>query len=119
MKCALCGGVGAIDGDLKAVEFFAGQVFRRSDFQTGAAAETPSGMDDFAGEGLFKRRRGNEFGEIAGFELIKDVLLFGADEISDGKETAFGSVVGDAGFSFDSDRAVGDFDTLRWPLLII
>ena len=109
---ALGGGAGAVDGDLKAVEFFVGQVFRRSDFERGAAAETPGGVDDFAGEGLFERRIGREFGEVAGFEFIKDVLFFGADEIGDGEETEFGCVLRDAGSAFGRDRAGGVFGVL-------
>ena len=52
---ALGGGAGAVDGDLEAVEFFVGQIVRRGDLEIGATAETPGGVDDFAGEGLFER----------------------------------------------------------------
>ena len=87
VECALGGGAGAVDGDLETVEFFIGQVFRRSDFEIRAAAEAPGGVDDFAGEGLFERGRGREFGHVAGLEVTKDVLFFGAYEVGDGEET--------------------------------
>jgi hypothetical protein len=77
VKSALRRGAGAIDGDLKAVEFFAGHFLRRSDFEIGAAAETPGGMDDFARESLLERRGRREFGETAGFELIEMVCSSG------------------------------------------
>jgi len=93
MESALSGGAGAVDGGLEAVEFFVGQVLRRGDFETCAAAESPCGMDDLAGESLFERRYGREFGEIAGLEFTKDVLLFRADEIRDGEEAKFGCVL--------------------------
>jgi hypothetical protein len=69
VECALGGGAGAVDGGLEPVEFFVRQVFGRSDFETGAAAEMPCGMDDFLSEGVFERRGGREFGEMAGFEF--------------------------------------------------
>jgi len=69
-------------------------------------------MDDFAGEGLFERLVGREFGEITGLELSKDALLFGADEVGDGKETEFGCVLRDAGFPCGRDRTGGLFGVL-------
>ena len=108
----LGGGAGAVDRDLKAIEFFAGQVFGRSDFERGAAAEAPCGMDDFAGEGLFERGAGREFGEVAGFEFVKCVLLFGADEVGNRKEAEFRGVLRDAGFACSRDRAEGVFGVL-------
>jgi len=82
---ALGGGAGAVDRDLEAIEFFVRQIFGRRGFEISAAAEAPGGVDDFTGEGLFERRVGREFGDVAGFEVIEDVLLFGADEIGDGE----------------------------------
>jgi hypothetical protein len=128
VKSALGGGSGAVDGGLEAVERFVVQIFRRHCFEIGAAAETPGGVDDFAGEGVLERGGGREFGQVAGFEVIKDVALFGADEVRDGEEAEFGGVLGDAGFTlvaqnarpsaglcaftFDRDRAVGPFGVL-------
>ena len=109
---ALGGGTGAVNGDLEAVEFFVRQVFGRSDFEIGAAAETPRGVDDFAGEGLFERRIGREFGEIAGLEFIKDALFFGTDEVGDREKTELRSVLRDAGSAWARDRAGGPFGIL-------
>ena len=90
---ALGCGAGAVDRDLEAVEFFVGQVFRRRDFETGAPAEAPGGVDDLAGESLLKRRAGREFEHVAGLEFIKDVALFGAYEVGNREETKFRSVL--------------------------
>ena len=78
---------------LFSVANFVRQVFRRSDFEIGTAAKSPGGVDDFPGEGLFERRVGREFGEVAGFELIKDVAFFGVDEIRNRKKTESGRVL--------------------------
>jgi hypothetical protein len=83
---ALSGGAGSVDGDLQAIEFLVVQVFRRTDFKVGAAAETPGGVDDFASEGLLQRRIGREFIQVIGLELIEYVLFFGTDEVGDGKK---------------------------------
>ena len=112
MEGALGGGAGAVDRDLKAVEFFVRQIIRRGDFETGATAKTPGSVDDFAGEGLFERRVGREFGEIAGLEFVKDMLLFRADEICDREQAEFSSVLRNAGSAFGRDRAVGPFGVL-------
>ena len=112
MEGALGGGAGPVDGHLEAVEFFVCQIIGRRDFEVGATAETPGGVDDFAGEGLFERRFCREFDEISGFELIKDVLLFGTNEISNRKEAESGCVLRNPGFTFDRDRAVGPFGVL-------
>ena len=109
---ALGGGACTIDRGLKAVEFFVGEVFRGSNFEIGATAETPGGVDDLAGEGLFERRRGREFGEVAGFEFSKDVLFFGANEVGDRKETKLSCVLRDAGFACGRDGADGPFGVL-------
>ncbi len=90
---ALGGGAGAVDRGLEAVEVLVTEVFRRGDFQIGAAAKTPCGVDDFAGEGLFKRCYRREFGHVAGLEAFKDVLFFGTHEIRDGEETEFDGVL--------------------------
>ena len=105
MEGALGGGAGAVDGGLKAVEFFVGQVLRRRYFETGATTEAPCGLNDLAGEGLLERGRGREFGEVAGLEFIKDVLLFRADEIRNGEETRFGCVLRNASLTCGRDRA--------------
>jgi len=112
MEGALRGGAGAVDGGLKAVEFFVAQIIRRGDFEIGAAAEAPCGMDDFAGERLLERRVGRQFGEIAGLEFIEDVTLFGADEIRDREQSKFRRILRDAGAAFGRDRAVGPFSVL-------
>ena len=112
MEGALGRGAGAVDRDLETIEFVVGQVFRGSDFERGAAAETPGGMNDFAGESLFERGIGREFGDIAGLEFIKDVLFFRADEICDGKETEFCGILRNAGSAFGRDRAVRFFGIL-------
>ncbi len=112
MERALCGGAGAVDGDLQAVELFVREVFRRRDFQISATAEAPGGVDDFAGEGLFERSCGREFGEVAGFELIKDVALCGTDEVGDGKETKFRCILRDTGAALGRGRAEGQFGIL-------
>jgi len=112
MEGALGGGAGAVDRDLKAVEFFVRQIIRRRDFETGATAKTPGRVNDFAGEGLFERRVGSEFGEIAGLEFIKGVALFGADEIRDREQTEFSGVLGYPDFTFGRDRAMGPFGVL-------
>ena len=109
---ALGGGASAIDRGLEAVERFVVEILRGSNFEIGAAAETPGGMDDFACEGLFEGRTGREFNNVARFELIKDVLLFRADEVGDGKETEFGCILRDAGAAFGRDRAGGLFGIL-------
>ena len=110
MEGALRGGAGAVDGDLKPIEFFVRQVFRRIRFEIGAAAETPGGVDDFAGEGLFESRVRREFGEVVGFELIKEVLFFGVDKVGDREQTKFGGVSGNGGvLAFGGDRTGGDF----------
>jgi len=103
---------GAIDRDLETVDFFVRQILGWSYFEIGAAPQTPGGMNDFASEGLFERRVGREFSEIAGFELIKDVAFFGADEVRDREETEFGGILRDAGSPFGRDRAVGSFGIL-------
>ena len=41
MEGALGRGAGAVDRDLESIEFVVGQVFRGSDFERGAATETP------------------------------------------------------------------------------
>ena len=105
MESALSGGAGAVDGGLEAVEFFVGQVLRRGDFETCAAAESPCGMDDLAGESLFERRRWREFGDVAGLELVEYVLFFRADEIRDGEETKFGRILQNASLAGGRDRA--------------
>jgi len=112
MEGALRGRTGAIDRDLKAVEFFVGQAFRRRHFEIRATTEAPCGVDDFAGKRLFERRGGREFCEIAGFEVIEDVVLFGADEIGDGEQAEFGGVFGYLSFTCGRDRAVGPFGVL-------
>jgi hypothetical protein len=115
---ALGGGAGAIDRGLQAIEFFVRQVFRRTDFERGAAAETPGGLDDFAGEGLFERRGGREFGYIARFELVKDVLLFGANEVGNREETEFDRILRDTGFAFGGNGAGGPFGVLPIDVLL-
>jgi len=90
---ALRGGAGAVDGGLEAVEFFVRQVLRWRDFKIGAAAEAPCGVNNFTSEGLFERRVGREFGEIAGLEFTKDVLFFGANEIGDREQPEFGCIL--------------------------
>jgi len=82
---ALGGAAGAVDRDLEPVEFFVGQIVWRRNFETGAAAEAPCGVNDFAGEGLLERRAGREFEPVASLEFIKDVALFGTDEVGDGE----------------------------------
>ena len=109
---ALRGGAGAVDGSLQAIEFFVRQIFRRIRFEIGAAAEAPGRVDDFASEGLFERRVGREFGEIAGLEFIKYVPLFGTDEIRHRKETKFRRILGYTGFTRGRDRAMGPFGIL-------
>jgi hypothetical protein len=112
MKRALGRRAGAVDRDLEAVEFFVRHIFRGSRFDRGAAAETPGGVDDFSGEGLFERRRGREFRKVARFELIEDVLLFGADEAGDGEQAESGCVLGDSGLAFGRNGAGGPFGVL-------
>jgi len=102
---ALGGGTGAVDGDLEAVEFFVRQVFRWSDFQVSATAETPGGVDDLAGKGLFERRIGRQFQEIAGFEFVKDILFFPTNKVRDGEEPEFGRVLRYVGFPCGRDGA--------------
>jgi hypothetical protein len=106
---ALSSGPCAVDRDLKALELFVRHAFRRSDFERGATAKTPGGLDDFAGKGLFERSEGREFGHVAGFELRKDVLFFRADEVDDGEQTEFGCILRDAGFTCGRDGAGGLF----------
>jgi hypothetical protein len=115
---ALGGGAGAIDRGLQAIEFFVRQVFRRTDFERGAAAETPGGLDGFVGEGLFERRGGREFGYIARFELVKDVLLFGANEVGNREETEFDRILRDTGFAFGGNGAGGPFGVLPIDVLL-
>jgi hypothetical protein len=112
MESTLRGGAGAINRDLEAIERFFVDVLRRSGFERGAAAQTPRGLDDFTGEGLFERRDGREFGQVAALELIKDVLFFGADEVGDRKKSEFDGVLGNAGFTFGRDGADGPFGIL-------
>jgi len=109
---ALSGGAGTVDRDLEAVDFFFRQVFGRRDFEIGATAETPCGVDNLAGEGLFERRVGRELGEIAGLEFIKDALFFGTDEIGDREKTESGCVLRHPGAAFGRDGAVGPFGVL-------
>src|SRR6185503_9291350 len=93
-------------------EFFVRQIIRRRDFEVGATAKAPRGVDDFARKGLFERRVGREFGYVAGLELIKDVLLFRANEIRDRKQTKSGCVLRDSGAACGRDRAGGHFGVL-------
>ena len=109
---ALRGGASAVNGELEPIEFFFSQILRWSNFEIGAAAEAPCGVDNFASEGLFERRVRREFREITGLELIKDALFFRADEVRDGKEPELGCVLGYPGFTFGRDRAMGPFGVL-------
>ena len=112
VECALGGRASAVDGGLQAIEFFFSQILRRSNFDIGAAAQAPCGVDDFASEGLFERRVGRQFGEISGFELTEDVPLFGTDEVGDGKQPELSGILRNAGFACGRDSAMGPFGIL-------
>jgi hypothetical protein len=121
---AVRGGAGAVDGDLETVKGFVIQIFRRHGFEIRATTQAPGGLDDFSGERPLERRVWREFGEIAGLELIKDVLFFGADEIRDREETAlfFGRAQRQpewwlcASVAFCETRAVSETVTGPWDL---
>jgi hypothetical protein len=65
--------------ECRALRFLTGSI-RRLGFDSGAAAEAPGGMDDFAGESLFEESFRGKLGGVGGAETLEKFLFFGANE---------------------------------------
>jgi hypothetical protein len=107
---------GAFDGLLGLFDR-EGAVFQsQGGFDGGATAESPGGVDDFGGEGLFDGAHGSEVGFVGGGEFGVDRGFLAQDEVACGEKTGGDGVAGDTGFALIRNRtsrcqrvrAVGD-----------